>query len=208
MLEVGPVSCCCYIVSSDDAAGGGKAVIIDPGGDADRIDAALRRLHLEPEAILLTHSHADHIGAVEELLAEWPGLVLACSAETSRRIGDPRLNLSVMMGQTIRVAPAGRILADGEEFSFAGLQWRAVEVPGHDPGEMVFILGDGHQVFTGDAVFEGSIGRSDFPGGDGYLLVEGVKALLSSLPVDGILYPGHGGDTRVGLELAHNPFLR
>lgn len=209
-LEVGPIACCCYIVHPDGDVGAAPepCVVIDPGGDADVITATVKKLGLKVEAVFLTHAHVDHIGGVDELLGMWPGSVLMCSAETSRRAGDPRLNLSVHMGAPVTAAPAGRVLVDGEEFEAAGMKWKAVEIPGHDPGEMVYILGDGMEVFTGDTLFEGSIGRSDFPGGDGHALVKGVKALLASLPPDAVIYPGHGGETRVQIEKDYNPFLR
>lgn len=209
-MDVGPIQCRCYTVWRDGATDGEPvpAVVIDPGDEADVIAAELRHKNLKLEAILLTHAHVDHIGGVDELLAEWPEAFLACSAETSRRAGDPRLNLSVMMGPPVTAKPAGRILADGEEFELAGLKWRAVEIPGHDPGEMAYILGDGEKTFTGDVIFAGSVGRSDFPGGDGRLLVEGILKLLAELPKDGVLYPGHGPSTTVAAEERHNPFLR
>ncbi len=207
-LEVGPLAACCHIVSPEvPKRGEAPCAAIDPGDEPGRVSAEIRRAGLRLEAVLLTHAHADHIGGVEGLLADWPDAILACSAETSRRAGDPALNLSVYLGEPIACPPAGRILADGESFSAAGLDWRAVEVPGHDPGEMVYILGDGRAVFTGDTVFAGSVGRSDFPGGDGRALIAGVLRLLKSLPSDAVLYPGHGPATRAGAELAHNPFL-
>ncbi len=210
-LDVGELGCCCYIVASGEAGdqgGPAHAVVIDPGDEAARIAAELRRMDLRLEMILLTHSHLDHIGAVDELLASWPGSVLACSAETSRRIGDPALNLSGVYGYPVRAKPAGRLLKDGEEFSAAGLNWRAVEIPGHDPGEMVFILENGDHVFTGDTLFAGSVGRSDFPGGDGRALVSGVRRLLASLPPATPVHPGHGPSTTVEDEIRGNPFLR
>lgn len=209
-LEVGPLAACCYIVCPDrpDAPDAPlPAAVIDPGDEAEKISAHLKRLGAKLEAILLTHSHIDHIAAADRLRDAWPGSVLMCSQETSRRIGDPLRNLSAMMGFSVKIRPAGRLLDDGESFEAAGMQWRALEIPGHDPGEMVFILGDDEAVFSGDTVFAGSIGRSDFPGGDGGALIAGINRLLSSLKPDTPIYPGHGPATTVSRELAYNPFL-
>ena len=96
-------------------------------------------------------------------------------------------------------------MADGETFSAGGLEWTATEIPGHDPGELVYRVAD--MVFTGDTVFAGSIGRGDFPGGDAGALVRGVRRYLQALPEDAGLYPGHGPATTAGAELASNPFL-
>ncbi|MCD8138194.1 MAG: MBL fold metallo-hydrolase [Planctomycetaceae bacterium] len=210
MLETGPLGVCTYIVSADGdvTADSVPCVVIDPGGDADEISATVTRLGQKVAAVFLTHAHGDHIGGVRDILAAWPGSVLCCSEETSRRAQDAKANLSYLMGTPVTTPAAGRVLRDGEEFEMAGLRWRAVEIPGHEPGEMVYILGDGHIVFTGDTVFYGSVGRSDFPGGDHNALVAGVTTLLQSLPADATLYPGHGPSTRADFELRSNPFLR
>lgn len=210
-LEVGDIGCCCYIVAADGVATEGSALpaaVIDPGDEPKRIDSTLRRLGLRLETVFLTHSHLDHIGGVDALLALWPGAVLACSEETSRRASDAVLNLSAAFGHPVTAKPAGKILTDGESFQAAGLDWRAVEIPGHDPGEMVYILGNGADTFVGDTIFAGSIGRSDLPGGDGDALVAAAGALLASLPRDGRIHPGHGPSTTVANEMKYNPFLK
>lgn len=210
-LEVGDIAACCYIVSTDNNPHGTETkpcVVIDPGAEADRIAGEVRKAGLYVEAILLTHAHADHIGGVADLQKMFPAAILACSAETNRRAQDPKLNLSVYLGAPVVSPPAVRILKDGEAFHAAWMDWKAVEVPGHEPGEMVYILGEGMVAFTGDTVFAGSIGRSDFPGGDGPVLVAGIRRLLESLPPGAILFPGHGPSTQVRKELAHNPFLQ
>ena len=208
-LEVGELSACCYIVNPDSPPGEGKpCVVIDPGAEADRITEEVKQMGLHVEAILLTHSHPDHIGGVADLMALWPDAILACSEETARRAADPKLNLSAYMGTPISCPAPGRFLADGEVFHAAWMDWKAVEVPGHDPGEMVFILGDGMLVFTGDTIFNGSVGRSDFPGGNEKALLAGLAKLLASLPPEAILFPGHGPATQARIEIEHNPFLQ
>lgn len=207
-LNVGFLGACCYIVAPD---AGHNAVVIDPGDEAQRITSELKRMNLRLELILLTHSHHDHIGAVEELRAAWPEAKLACSAETSRRIADPTLNLSRLFGFVVAANPADILLKDGETFTAAGLDWRAVEISGHDKGEMVYIQrGESGEenVFSGDTLFAGSVGRSDFPDSDGEKLVLGLLRLLAALPKRAAVHPGHGPSTTVMAELNGNPFLR
>ena len=208
-LPVGELGANCHIASRETTSSSEivSCVVIDPGAEAEKIDAEVRKAGLSVELLLLTHSHADHLGAVDRLLDLWPDASLACSAETSRRASDSRLNLSLYLGFPLACRPAGRFIGDGEKFAAAGLEWQAIGVPGHKPGELVYLAEDGKYAFTGDTVFAGSIGRSDFPGVDGPLLVAGIRRLFTSLPPDAVLFPGHVPATRAGDELASNPYL-
>ena len=202
--EVGSFETCCYIVGGDDSR---DCVIIDPGDDVEGIVSLLEASKRYPAMVLATHSHVDHIGGVDGILERYPGSTLAASGETLNRMANPGLNLSAFIGEAVAVRASGRPLADREKFSAAGLDWEALEIPGHDPGEMVYAVAGSGALFAGDVVFAGSVGRSDFPGGDGEQLAAAVKRLLASLPPETKVYPGHGPETTAGRELASNPFL-
>ena len=184
---------------------GAGALVIDPGGDVERIDAKLAGRELA--AVLLTHSHFDHIGAVDALLDAFPEAKLYCHPLCARRVASATDNLSEMVGGPFTVTHAAETLDGDAEVTLAGIALRTFFVPGHTPDHLCYYLPDKKWLFCGDTVFAGGIGRSDFPGGDGELLVRGIRAMLDALPPDAVVFPGHGGGSTVGGELKNNPYL-
>src|SRR5918911_1382336 len=172
--------------------GRSECVVIDPGLEPDLILDVLRGEGLTVSAVLNTHGHADHIGGNEALKEAFPAAPLIIGAREVQLLGDPQANLSAPFGLPITSPPADRTVAEGDVVEEAGLALEVLDVPGHSPG---------------DVLFRGGIGRSDFPGGDGALLLAGIRTKLFTLPPDTVVYPGHGPATTVGREKATNPYV-
>ena len=191
---------------------GGRSdcVIIDPGFQPDKIVTVLQRRNLEPAAILLTHGHADHIAGNAFLKQRWPQLPLIIGAGDAEMLVDPIANLSGLAEVAVVSPPADRLVREGDVVDAAGLRFLVRDVPGHSPGHVVYIVGDAtpQVVFGGDVLFAGSVGRTDFPGGSGPQLIQGIREKLFPLPPDTIVYPGHGPATTIGEEMRSNPFCR
>jgi glyoxylase-like metal-dependent hydrolase (beta-lactamase superfamily II) len=189
-------------------SGSTDCVVIDPGLEPDRIVDCLREEGLTLRAILNTHGHADHIGGNEAMKQVAPDAPLIIGAGDAFMLTDAEANLSAPFGLPITSPPADRTLKEGDVLEVAGLTLAVLEVPGHSPGHVVFVHnGAPTQVFGGDVLFRGSIGRYDFPGGNGRLLLDGIRRKLFTLPADTVVYPGHGPVTTVGYEKQTNPFL-
>ncbi len=200
-LTVGVFQSNCYLVgpSSD-----GLVFVVDPGSDGGAIAAALRDAGGELAAILLTHAHLDHIGAVAELRASFDVPVYLHPADLPlyERAGEQ----AAAFGLSVDAPPPhDRDLDHGDQLSFGDLTLEVRHAPGHSPGGVV-LVGD-RDAFVGDCVFAGSIGRTDLPGGDTRTLLESIRAQILTLPPDTVLHPGHGPQTTVGFEAASNPFL-
>jgi hydroxyacylglutathione hydrolase len=185
----------------------GVAVVIDPGDEAERFLDLVNEHNLRVAAILLTHGHADHIGAVGALRTAWTDAQVICHPIDAPMLNSPELNLSLFTGHKLKVGEPDRLVECGEELVFGPIRLEVRCIPGHTPGQIIFIERE-TGVFTGDTLFAGGVGRWDFPGGDGFALMRAIKEQLLTLPDDTVLYPGHGPETTIGEEKRSNPFLK
>ncbi|NMA86138.1 MAG: MBL fold metallo-hydrolase [Tissierellia bacterium] len=192
----------CYIVYSENTK---KGIVIDPGGDVDDIMKKIEELDLDIEYIVLTHGHGDHIGGVLELKS-FIDVPVAIHKEDEYMLNNGDSNLSSLMAMGTTELHADILLEEGDEISFGDLNAKVIHTPGHTPGGISIKIED--NIFTGDTLFAGSIGRTDFPGGSYEEIISSIKNKIIIYSDDVILYPGHGPATNVKLEKANNPFLR
>jgi hydroxyacylglutathione hydrolase len=203
MLTVGPFQENCYVIG-DEATGEGA--LIDPGDEAARIALAVERTNLEIGWIIITHAHIDHVGAVAALVDEYACPVLM-HAEAEPMLGQLPTQ-AMMMGLRFGKVPAvDRHIEDDEVLEVGGLELKALYTPGHAPGHLAFYLESEGLILSGDALFAGSVGRTDLFGGDMELLLRSIDERLMTLPDETRVLPGHGPETTIGEERAHNPFL-
>ncbi|UCE20347.1 MAG: MBL fold metallo-hydrolase [Gemmatimonadota bacterium] len=200
-LVVGNVFTNCYIIGCKNTNDG---VVIDPGGHPDRILDVIERLGVRPIYIINTHGHADHIEANREV-QEATGAQILIHASDGPMLTDPEKNLSVFFGPAIDSPPADRSVAEGEVIEFGRMGLQVLHTPGHSPGG-ISLVGDGC-VFTGDALFAGSIGRTDFPGASHDQLIDSIRTKLFALDASLKVYSGHGPESTIGWEKGHNPFF-
>jgi glyoxylase-like metal-dependent hydrolase (beta-lactamase superfamily II) len=205
MFTVGPVQENCYVVRVPDAS---TAVVVDPGDEADRILEALRALDIETvEAILLTHCHFDHIGAVAPV-AKATGAPVYCPELETQVLADIMAYVPWPGFGPFESYEADHTVAGGETLTLAGLDFEVDFVPGHSPGHVSYAAPEQGAIFSGDVLFQGSVGRVDLPGGDWPTLLSSIEQLLGAYPPETTVYPGHMGLTTLGAERATNPFLR
>jgi hydroxyacylglutathione hydrolase len=198
--ELGPIGTNCYVVRTSHGAP--EAVVIDPSGDAAELRLELARLGTACTAILVTHGHWDHLLGVAELAEGTDAPVYMAEDEQALLENLPEL---VPAGVLAQGRKPDVLLKGDETLELAGLELETLRVPGHSPGHLAYHA-DGN-LFSGDVLFAGSVGRTDLPGADWDTLVETLRALTERFPPETVVYSGHGPPTTLGEELARNPFL-
>jgi glyoxylase-like metal-dependent hydrolase (beta-lactamase superfamily II) len=205
-LAVGPLGCNCSILADLDAK---HAIVVDPGGDYDELQARLGALGLTVDAIVHTHTHVDHVGCTAELQRATGAA--ASIHEQDRFLYDLLPVQAALIGTDVPArADMDGALVDGRTLRAGSLELAVLHTPGHTPGSCCFVVGDGGatRVFAGDTLFRGSIGRTDLWGGDSDAILRSIHGRLLTLPDDAVVITGHGPSTTIGAERGQNPFLR
>jgi len=203
MFTVGQIAENCFIFRRE---GSDRALIVDPGEEAPKLLNAIEQLGVQIEGILLTHTHFDHVGAVAPV-----------AAATGAEVWVPEIEKGVL-ADIMSFVPwpgfgpyesydAEHTLSGGEKLELAGMEIDVLFTPGHSPGHVTFSIPDEQVLFSGDVLFQGSVGRTDLPGGDWNTLLESIRTLVEGFPPETTVYPGHMGITTLGAERASNPFL-
>jgi glyoxylase-like metal-dependent hydrolase (beta-lactamase superfamily II) len=203
-LQNGPLEENAYLLYMEGASQG---VLVDPGSEPERLIREIDRLKLGVALILATHGHFDHVGAVEAMKKRYHAPFAACREDEPVMKGSAGLALTLGLGQAV-LPVIDQALADGQAISAAGVELKVLATPGHTPGGCCFYHAASASLFSGDTLFEGSVGRHDLPGGDHAALKLSLQEKVYTLPPETRVYPGHGGPTRVGQEARSNPFIR
>ena len=202
-LTVGMVQTNCYLVYEE---GMKKAVLIDPGDLGKELAQYVQEKQLELQAILITHAHFDHVWGLEAVREAFPqAMVYVCENE-KQLCEDPEKNLSAAYGRPVRVRP-DRWVKDQEQFEAAGFEFTVITTPGHTEGCCCYYIKERNILFSGDTLFEESVGRTDFPTSSMSALVRSVREKLFVLPEETKVCPGHGGATSIGHEKKYNMFV-
>jgi hydroxyacylglutathione hydrolase len=201
-LTVGPIAENCYVVRPQ---GGDRALVVDPGEEPERILATVEETGAQVEAILITHCHFDHIGAVTPVAAA-TGAPVYCPEIETPMLADI-MSFTMPGFGPYEGYEAEETLAGGEALELAGLTLDVISTPGHSPGHVTYSVRGEDAIFSGDVLFQGSVGRVDLPGGDWPTLLASIGRLVDSHPPETVVHPGHMGQTTLAAERATNPFL-
>ncbi|CAM5204284.1 Glyoxylase-like metal-dependent hydrolase (Beta-lactamase superfamily II) OS=Ureibacillus acetophenoni OX=614649 GN=SAMN05877842_102162 PE=4 SV=1 [Ureibacillus acetophenoni] len=206
IYSLGPVQTNCYIVSNKEK----ECIIFDPGEEAGKILKEIRRYQYKPLGIFLTHTHFDHIGAVDSIREEY-NLPLYVHEKEVSWLSDPMKNGSGKYAELpnyiVKLPEEAHIIRKEQEITIGGFTFKAVFTPGHSPGSISFIFENDGFAIVGDTLFERGIGRTDLIGGSHEVLLKSIHEKLLTLPEDTIIYPGHGTYTTPEAEMEWNPFL-
>lgn len=190
-------------------SGSSQCLVVDPGFDVASIIQTLFDRKLTPAAILNTHGHSDHIAGNAGIKEQWPNCPLIIGRDDADKLTNPELNLSAPFGFELISPEADQLVVEGDQLEFAGLTLEVRDTPGHSRGHVVFICRDVTPwiVLGGDVLFQGGVGRTDFPDGNHAALLRSIREKLFTLPADTVVFPGHGPKTTTGIEQRTNPFL-
>ena len=204
-MPVGPIQMNCYILTVDD-----RAIIVDPGEEAGKIKHHITSNGLKVDAILMTHAHFDHIGALEEIHAAYPDAPVYAHAAEKEFYTNADYNFSSKAGRSpIQFDDISFItfITEAQKLTLFDREVDVYHVPGHSPGSIAYHFASDDTLIVGDALFQGSIGRTDLLFGDHAQLISGIKEKLLTLPASTLVYPGHGRATTIGDEAQTNPYL-
>lgn len=203
-VMVGYIGTNCYIVKNDET---GEGFIVDPGYDDPNIKLTVDEIGMKPVAVLLTHGHFDHILGVERVREWYPDIKVYIGQKDGELLETPELNCSVSIMRRAFSTNADEFVTDGQTLRITGIDVNVIYTPGHTQGGVCYYISSENTLFTGDTLFEGSVGRTDLPTGNMETLVESVTSKLIPLPEETKVYPGHGDTTTIGREKVYNPFL-
>ena len=203
MFTVGQIAENCFLFRPE---GSDRLLVVDPGEEPERILAAVQASGAEVEAILLTHCHFDHIGAVAPV-AKATGAPVWCPEIETQVLADINSYVPWPGFGPFENYEADHTVSGGEKLELAGMEIDVIFTPGHSPGHVTYSIPDGQAIFSGDVLFQGSVGRTDLPFGDWPTLLDSIRNLIDTLPPETTVYPGHMGVTTLGAERATNPFL-
>ena len=197
----------CYVVHRAKPAPGAACWIVDAGFSPDPLIEYVKEHKLAPEQVVLTHAHVDHIAGLHAMRGAWPEIPILIHRAEEEFLIEPALNLSIALDEQFIAPPATRLLEHGDIMKLDGVPFHVRLTPGHSPGGISLYQPDDGVVLVGDALFAGSVGRTDFPTSDPAALMAGIRSQLLSLPDPTRVLPGHGPETTIGQERATNPYL-